>query len=75
VTYANAIALLRAHPDARRCLGPDSGGRSNGFQHLAGFADGPLKAWYHWGSRSFSSWDELEGWLVRNEPPASWRDQ
>jgi hypothetical protein len=42
---------------------------------LAGFADGALKAWYHWGSRSFASWAELEGWLVRNEPPASWRDQ
>ena len=75
MTYAQAIALLRAHPDAQRNLGPDSGGRSNGFQHLAGFADGALKAWYHWGSRSFSSWAELEGWLLRNEPPASWRDQ
>ena len=75
MTYAQAIALLRVHPDAQRCLGPDSGGRANGFQHLAGFADGALKAWYHWGSRSFASWDELEGWLLRNEPPQSWRDQ
>ena len=75
MTYAQAIALLRAHPDAQRCLGPDSGGRANGFQHLAGFSDGALKAWFHWGSRSFSSWDELEGWLLRNEPPQSWRDQ
>ena len=75
MTYAQAIALLRAHPDAQRCLGPDNGGRANGFQHLAGFSDGALKAWFHWGSRSFSSWDELEGWLLRNEPPQSWRDQ
>lgn len=75
MSYSQAIALLRVHPDAQRCLGPDSGGRSNGFQHLAGFADGSLKVWYHWGSRSFSSWDELEGWLLRNEPPQSWGDQ
>ena len=75
MTYAQAIALLRAHPDAQRCLGPDSGGRANGFQHLAGFSDGALKAWFHWGSRSFADWQELEGWLLRNEPPASWRDQ
>ena len=75
MTYSQAIALLRVHPDAQRCLGPDSGGRSNGFQHLAGFADGARTAWFHWGSRSFASWDELEGWLLRNEPPASWRDQ
>ena len=75
MTYAQAIALLRVHPDATRNLGPDSGGRANGFQHLAGFSDGALKAWFHWGSRSFSSWDELEGWLLRNQPPASWRDQ
>ena len=75
MTYAQAIALLRVHPDATRNLGPDSGGRSNGFQHLAGFADGSIKVWYHWGSRSFSSSCELERWLLRNEPPASWRDQ
>ena len=75
MSYAQAIALLRAHPDAQRSLGADSAGRSNGFQHLAGFGDGAIKVWYHWGSRSFSSWVELEEWLLHNRPPASWRDQ
>ena len=70
-----AIERLREHPDASANLGPDSAGRSNGFQHLAAFADGSLKVWFHWGSRAFASWSELEGWLLMNQAPASWRDR
>jgi hypothetical protein len=70
-----AISKLKAHPDVARSLGADSGGRANGFQSLSVFADGAVKIWFHWGSRAFANWHELERWLASGTVPETWRDQ
>lgn len=74
MSFDAAIAMLREHRDASDRLNVEAAGRANGFQHLAGFADGAVRVWYHWGSRSFSSWAELEGWLLACRIPENWQE-
>lgn len=73
MSLAETIKRLRDHPDATEKLGPDSGGRANGFQALGIFCDGAVRVTYHWGSRSFRNLDELHGWL-NGQAPANWQE-
>ena len=73
MSAARLVERLRTHPAARENLGPDSAGRANGLQCVSFFADGAVRVSYHWGSWSFASVDELEGFLGGTQPP-SWQD-
>ena len=72
MTIKLLIKALRNHPDKDKPQSEPQSNRAHGFTGLRINANGSVRVEWHWGTRSFATIEELEGWL-NGVVPLSWQ--